>query len=437
MSITKTMYTGVSGMNAMGRAIAVVGDNIANVSTTGYKAERAIFADLLGRSMMSTDQAGSGVRMAAITREFAQGTLMTTDSPTDLALNGKGFFIVDGNLAGQQGNFYTRAGQFSLDNQGNLVDPQGFVVQGYLVNSAGTIDNQLTDLTIANNTVPPQQTTDVTINAQLNSNENVQTFDINDPGDETSSSQQTPVTVYDSLGNAHQADVYFTKTADNAWEWHAVVDQGEIGGTPGVNAEVANGQLTFTTDGQLDTSTDIQAWTDTFTGASPQTVSFNFGDPLVSGGTGTAGSVQYAGADPSAGSGTTGNVGAAVTQNGYASGDLVGVGVQNNGDVMAIYTNGEQRMVGQVAVATFEADGQLARAGDNLWMATQESGEARVGNAATGSAGSITASALEMSTVDLAEEFVNLIAYQRGFQANSRTITTADQMYQEAVNLKR
>ncbi len=425
MSVTKTMYTGVSGMNAMGRAIAVVGDNIANVSTTGYKAERAIFADLLGRSMMSTDQAGSGVRMSAITREFAQGTLMTTNSPTDLALNGKGFFIVRGNLGGQEGDFYTRAGQFSLDNAGNLVDPQGFVVQGYLVNSAGAIDNQLTDLTIADSSVPPQETTDITIDARLNSEADVQSFDVNNPGD--TSNYSAPVTVYDSLGNAHQMDVYFSKTADNTWEWNAVVDQGEIGGTEGVPEIAASGQLDFTTDGALNAETPTMAWSATFNGASAQPLNFDFGQSIAEGGTGNMNaSVQYSGGGA-----------AGVTQNGYASGDLVGVGVQTNGDVMAIYTNGEQRLVGQVAVATFEADGQLARAGNNLWMETQESGQARVGNAATGSAGSITASALEMSTVDLAEEFVNLIAYQRGFQANSRTITTADQMYQEAVNLKR
>lgn len=425
MSITKTMYTGVSGLNAHGRAMAVVGDNIANVNTTGYKSERAVFADLLGRSMMAVDQAGSGVTLAAITREFAQGTLMTTDSPTDLALNGRGFFVVRGNTAGQQGNFFTRAGQFNLDQNGNLVDPQGNTVQGYLVNSLGTIDNQLTDLTIANNVLPPQETTDISMSVQLDSTQTVKTWDLNNPG-ETSSPPTVSTTVYDSLGVGHQADVYFTKTADNTWEWHAVMDEAEFGGPPGTNREVAGGRLNFTTDGELDTETATSAWTDTFPGAAPQTVNFDFGDALTDGGTGTAGSVQYS--TPSV---------LNQTQNGYAGGELVAVGVQSSGEVMAVFTNGEQRLVGQVAVATFEAEGQLARAGNNLWMETEQSGDARIGAAGTGAAGSITASALEMSTVDLGLEFVNLIAYQRGFQANSRTITTADQMYQEAVNLKR
>jgi flagellar hook protein FlgE len=186
--------------------------------------------------------------------------------------------------------------------------------------------------------------------------------------------------------------------------------------------------LNFTTNGELDVETDLTAWTATFNGASPQTVTFDFGDALTTdAGTGLAGSTQFA-----SGSAVTGQ-----TQNGYSTGELAGVGIQSGGDVMAIYSNGEQRVVGQVALATFEAEGSLARAGNSLWMETQESGEARVGAASTGPAGTITANALEMSTVDLSQEFVNLISYQRGFQANSRTVTTADQMYQEAVNLKR
>jgi flagellar hook protein FlgE len=428
MSITKTLYTGVSGLTAHGRAIGVVGDNIANVNTTGYKSERAIFQDLLGRSMMSANQPGSGVKMAAITREFAQGTLLTTESPTDLAINGRGFFILRGSLSGQQGNFFSRAGQFSLDNNGNLVDPQGFIVQGYLVNSAGSIDNQLTDLSISESILTPEPTDAIDIAVNLDSTETEPLpFDSTDPG--STSNFATSIDVYDSLGNEHRVDVFFRReAADNEWTWHAVVDDGEVGGTPGVNNEVANGRLNFTSTGELDMETDLTAWSATFNGASPQTVTFDFGDSLTTdAGTGLAGSTQFA---------STSSV-VNQSQNGYSSGELVSVGVQSNGDVMAIYTNGEQRLVGQVALATFESEGRLARAGNSLWMETQESGAARVGSAGNGPAGTISGNALEMSTVDLSQEFVNLISYQRGFQANSRTVTTADQMYQEAVNLKR
>lgn len=428
MSITKTLYTGVSGLTAHGRAIGVVGDNIANVNTTGYKSERAIFQDLLGRSIMSVNEAGSGVQMSKITREFSQGTLMTTDSPTDLAINGRGFFVVRGNLGGSEGSFYSRSGQFQLDNNGNLVDPQGFIVQGYLVNSAGVIDNQLTDLNVTNSVLSPQPSTSIELSVNLDSNEEEPPpFDAAEPG--TTSNFSTSMDVYDSLGNSHRVDVYFRReTADNEWTWHAITDDGEIGGTAGNNAELASGRLNFTSDGELDIETDLTAWSATFNGASPQVVTFDFGDSLTTdGGTGLEGSTQF----------SSSNAVRSLSQDGFATGELASVGIQSGGDVMAIYTNGEQRRVGQVALATFESEGQLARAGSSLWAETDNSGEARVGTAANGPAGSITANALEMSTVDLGKEFVNLITYQRGFQANSRTVTTADQMYQEAVNLKR
>ncbi|MDJ0761436.1 MAG: flagellar hook protein FlgE [Myxococcota bacterium] len=434
MSITKTLYTGVSGLTAHGNALGVVGDNIANVNTTGYKAERALFSDILGRSMMAVNSPGSGVKLAGITRNFAQGALITTDSPTDLAINGKGFFIVRGQVGGQSGNFYTRAGEFNLDKDGNLVDPQGFIVQGYLVNSSGEIDNQLTDLSIATSSLPPLATTDVEIFANLNSNETTPAaaFDEDDPG--TTSNFSTAMTVYDSLGNAHRIDVYFRKSAsppDNTWTWHAIVDGGEIGGTAGDLTEVASGTLTFTSDGQLDTEVTTTAWSSTFNGASAQTITFDFGDSLTTDSGEGTGSTQYA-SEPGGSSAIISQ-----EQNGYTTGELATVGILNNGDVMAIYSNGEQQLVGRVALATFEAEGELARAGDRLWGETESSGEARIGGASSGAAGSITASALEMSTVDLGKEFVDLISYQRGFQANSRTITTADQLYQEVVSLKR
>ncbi len=214
MSITKTLYTGVAGLSAHGSALGVVGDNIANINTAGYKAERTVFADLLGRSMMMTNQPGSGVKLMKISRSFSQGTLLTTDSPTDLAINGKGFFIVSGQLNGMSSNFFTRAGQFTLDKNGNMVNPQGFVVQGYLVNSNGDIDNQLTDLQIANSVLPPSETTAIEISTNLDSTASVPTlaWDINTPG--TTSNFSTAITVYDSLGDAHRVDIYFRKVQD-------------------------------------------------------------------------------------------------------------------------------------------------------------------------------------------------------------------------------
>ncbi|MBN2342366.1 MAG: flagellar hook protein FlgE [Deltaproteobacteria bacterium] len=430
MSIIKTLYTGVSGLQSHGKALGVVGDNIANVNTTGYKAENAVFSDVLGHSLLSTDIPGSGSKVTAITRTFSQGTFVSTDSPTDLAINGNGFFIVNGNLGGWNANFYSRAGQFALDNSGALVNPEGMVLQGYLANGAGEISNQLTDLRIANTILPPEETTEIVISANLDAGATPPTlaWDPTDPG--VTSNFSTAITVYDSLGESHRADIYFVKSATaNQWDWHALVDGGELtGGTAGVNQELAAGTLDFTTDGYLDTETTTIAPDFDFSGATQnQVITFDFGESLTEGGSGLDGVTQYAAS----------SIIRSQEQDGYGTGELNGVGVQENGGVMAIYSNGEQRLVGQVALATFEAEGELARAGNNMWAETQGSGAARVGGAAEGSAGSITANALEQSNVDLASEFVDLIAYQRGFQANSRTVTTADQLYQEIVNLKR
>jgi flagellar hook protein FlgE len=470
MSITKTLYTGVAGLSAHGTALGVVGDNIANINTTGYKAERTVFADLLGRSMMMMDQPGSGVKLLKIRRSFSQGTLLTTDSPTDLAINGKGFFIVAGQMGGQDANFYTRAGQFTLDKDGNMVNPQGFVVQGYLANADGTIDNQLTDLTIANSVLPPSKTTIVEISTNLDATSPTFSgagWDPTDPpanpGSESNFS--TAITVFDSLGNAHRVDIYFRKIQDadavtgtNAqWEYHALVPSSELSAElpgfdpsdPATNPlyEVSNGVLEFNSEGWLEddtlaVATTARVWDDTTppfagaerqalldeTGALVSAVEFDFGLDIVNdASTGQAGSTSYASSSSIR----------SQEQNGYSTGELAGVGIQSNGEVMAVYSNGEQRLVAQMAIATFEAEEELARAGDSLWAVTQASGDARIGAAATGSAGAITSGALEQSTVDLAGEFVNLISYQRGFQANSRTVSTADQLYQEVVNLKR
>lgn len=431
MGINKTLFTGVAGLNAHGEALGVVGDNIANVNTTGYKAERALFSDLLGRSMMAMDQPGSGVQLTKITRVFAQGTLLTTDSPTDLALNGQGFFVVAGQVAGRSGNFFTRAGQFALDRNGTLVNPQGMPLQGYLVTPTGELDNQLGDMQIASSVLPPAVSQNVEITANLDATEVVPAvFDPLTPG--TTSNFSTAITVYDSLGNAHRVDIYFRKSveaaAGNTWEWRALVDGGELtGGTAGTAVQCANGTMEFDPSGRLVNQT-VAATDFDFNGAvQNQVIDFTFGDDITAGGTGLAGTTQYAAA----------NTIRSQEQDGYSTGELAGVGVEANGQVLAVYSNGEQRMVGQIAIATFRAEGDLARAGDNLWGQTQASGDARIGFASTGSAGAITAGALEQSTVDLATEFVNMISYQRGFQANSRTITTADQLYQEVVNLKR
>ncbi len=431
MSILRSLNTGASGLRAHSEAMSVTSDNLANVNTVGYKRSRAVFEDILGRSIAgagNVPQAGAGSALAHIEQMWSQGALLTTDSPTDLALSGDGFFVVNGNAGGTPGNFFTRAGQFHIDNAGKLVNADGFDLQGYTSNVDGTMGSTLGDLTVGGGTVPANATTMSDLAINLDSNATVPAaWDPANP--DSTSNFSTGVTVYDSLGNARQTTLYFRKTGSNSWEWHAMVDGGELtGGTAGTPTEGASGTLTFTTDGALDTETPgASTWN--FVDATPgQTIAFDFGDAITTdGGTGLAGSTQFAAASTTNG----------LSQDGYGAGAVAGISVASDGEITGVFTNGQRRVLGQVAVADFESVAGLERAGQNLWTETQASGQALIGGAESGGRGAIVSGALEQSNVDIGTEFVNLITYQRGFQANSRVITTADEMYNELVNLKR
>ncbi len=432
MSIIKTMYTGVSGINAEGEALGVVGDNISNSNTVGFKAERAIFADMLGHSVTAGTPSGlpgSGVMMSQIEQMFTQGSLSNTGVGTDLALSGDGFFVVSGTVDGVAGQFYTRAGQMKIDNAGDIVNPDGMKLQGYKALPGGTFAAAVSTMQVGTSALPPQVTTKMQVTANIDANSAVPTlaFDIANPS--STSNFSTSMQVYDSLGNAHSVDVYFAKTAANAWDYHAVVDGGQLaGGTPGQNVEVGAGQLDFTTNGALNTVTTGTAISASFNGATAnQPISLNFGTSIAAGGTGLDGTTQFA--SPSSVS--------SQSQDGYASGDLAGVSVDGNGVVKGVYTNGQKLAVGQLAIAKFRSNEGLGRAGHNMWIATRESGDAALGVASSGGRGAVSSGALEQSNVDLATQFVDLIAHQRAFSANSKTITTADEMLQEVVNLKR
>ncbi len=430
MSILRSMQTGAAGLRSHSAAIGVTGDNIANVSTTGFKRSRGVFEDMLGRSIAGSSAlptAGAGSRLAHVEQMWTQGALMTTDSPTDLALSGDGFFMVQGNQGGIDGRFYTRAGQFSISADGRLVNPNGLELLGYPANTDGTMSAQLGPLTVAGGTLPATPTTAGDISVNLDANAPVTVFDPLNP--DATSNFSTAMTVYDSLGNSHEVTIYFSKSAANTWDWSAMVDGAEItGGTPGTPTVGASGQLTFTTDGELDTETiTVNNWD--FVDATPgQTIAFDFGDAITTdGGTGLAATTQF-------GSPSTTN---GLSQDGFGAGTVAGISIEADGTVTGVFSNGQRRTLGQVAVADFASEHGLQRAGSGLWVETQESGEALVGMAGTGGRGAIVAGALEGSNVDLGREFVDLIGFQRGFQANSRIITTADEMYGELVNLKR
>jgi flagellar hook protein FlgE len=429
MSILRTLNTGATGLSAHGEALGVVGDNIANANTIGFKRSRGQFLDMLGgiSGQTSMPQVGGGTRLAHVQQMWQQGALLGTERPTDLALSGSGFFMVEGNVNGMVGNFFTRAGQFEIDNEGYLVTTDKLRLQGYMADGRGQVGGALTDLRIVPTTLPATPSENVQMRVNLDANAaTLPGFDPLDPAG--SSNFSNSVTVYDSLGNAHEITTYFTKVADNTWEWHAMVDGAElVGGVPGEPTEGASGTLTFTTNGELDAETmGASSWD--FVGATAgQVISFDFGESLAEGGTGLTGSTQFG--EPS----TT----SAASQDGYGAGTVSGISVSSDGVITGVFSNGQQRTLGQVAVADFRNVDGLSRAGQGLWRQTQESGEALLGTPGSGGRGAVVAGALEQSNVDMGREFVDLIAYQRGFQANSKIVQTADEVYGELVNLRR
>ncbi len=426
MSILNAMYSGVSGLNAEGEALGVAGDNIANSNTVGFKQSRAIFEDVLGNAAMHGP--GGGVRMARTQQVFAQGSLQNTGQATDLALTGDGFFVVKGVVDGASGNFYTRAGQLTLQKDGKLVNPQGLVVQGYAAQTNGGFAAGLSDVQLPTSALAPKATGNLKITANLDATAKVPTVPFDPTNPAATSNFSTSTKVFDSLGNAHTVDVYFTKTADGAWDYHALAAGAEVqGGTAGQGMEIATGSFTFDTNGALQSVLPSGGGTVSFNGATPnQALTFDFGSSVAAGGTGTTGITQYG--SPSSVS--------SQSQDGYAAGDLSGVKVDSDGTVSGVYTNGQKVAVAQLAVAKFTATDGLARSGHNLWAQTRESGEPALGPAGSGGRGAIAEGALEQSNVDIASQFVDLISHQRAFQASSKTITTADEMLQQLMSLK-
>ena len=546
-----SLFTGISGLNANMSSLSIIGNNIANVNTIGFKASRATFADILSQSIegvASPKQIGLGVTMSSIEKIFSQGAFETTSSGLDLAISGSGFFI----LKDSTGTFYSRAGQFHIDREGYLVNPEGLKVQGYMANASGVLQNTITDIQLSTSAIGPNPTSTVSITANLNSNApitgyvftlgsndtirfsvdggttwinaslisdggltaglaydggsvaaaiknalearngnadkytvdyddqrgvytitndtgNTATLTIDwtgsnsasllgfDPattdtiavGSSASSDNaggafflsnagetsnfSVPLTVYDSLGNDHLVTLYFRKdsltSTGNTWEWFAVVNDTD---TYSGNTEIqAQGTITFNTDGALYIESGITYPTGgfDFAGGSQldQIIDFEFGTSIAEGGKGTDGVTQY---------GVASGV-SSLTQDGYAAGSLQRISVNQEGIIEGIFSNGRSRVLAQILLADFPSEVGLASAGKNLYSETYDSGQPLVGSPGTSGRGYIQTNTLELSNVDIAQEFVNMITAQRGFQANSRIILTTDEILGELVNLKR
>jgi flagellar hook protein FlgE len=428
MSIVQALNTGVSGLAAESDTLSIVGDNVANTNTVGFKKSRAIFENVLGGAVGGDDTVGGGVRLAKTQQIFAQGALLNTGNATDVALQGDGFFVVDGSVNGVNGNFYTRAGQFTVNNDGKLVNPNGLALQGYQAVGDGTFNSKVGSLQLSTAQLQPRATGTITVSANLDAGATtpLKPWDAQNPA--ATSNLSTSLTVYDSLGKSHSVDVYFRKQSDGNWDVHALTKGDDLtGGTAGQEQEIGTGALKFDSSGALQDVSWSTPATASFVGAKPnQAFSFNFGTPTAAGGTGLDGTTNF---------GSASSV-SAQSQDGYASGDLAGVKINADGVVSGVYSNGQTVAAGKIAIAKFRSNDGLAKAGQNVWTSTRDSGDAALAAAGDGGRAACVAGSLEQSNVDVSEQFVDLISHQRAFQANSKTITTADQMLQELMTIK-
>ncbi len=427
MSILSSFNIGVSGLNAAGQSMSVVGDNIANAGTYGFKGSRAEFQDMIANSLKGIDggdQVGTGTKLAHITSQFTQGNITRTQNITDLAVNGNGFFQVDAPF----GKGYTRDGAFHFDKEGFMVNGDGYKINGFLPDDKGAIGNLTGNIKLGNTTIPATPTSELNVSMNLDSRAAVTKFDPNAP--DKTSNFNTSMTVYDNVGTARLVTVYFNKLADGAtWEYHAMADGADVqGGIPGKMMEQANGQLKFNTKGVLDEEIPGMNSFNFNKGAAPnQQLAFNFGASLKEGGTGLDASTQF---------GSKSSV-ARHTQNGASAATLASMSFNDQGILTAVYDNGVQRDLGQVVVAKFENNEGLFKTGKNLFKETRKSGQGALGKPGADGRGEVLSKSIEQSNVDIASEFINLMAAQRNFQANTRTITTSDQMLQEVLNIKR
>ena len=451
MSIFSSLYVGASGMRVNESAIAVIGDNIANMNTVGFKGSRPVFADMLHQTILGSagpSQVGQGSAVAGVERLHQQGALLGTGVTTDVAVGGEGMFLLKGEQGGEERTFYTRNGQFHIDHDGYLVNVNNLNLQGYQANAAGNLSNELSNLKIDPTVSEPVATTSVALEMNLSFDLAVADSkgfgDLGDPaaapepGEDAATGPlgdyATSVVVYDAAGSAHTVDIIFAKTDANTWAWQAVVPSDQLS-DPGDEhyTVVASGELGFV-DGKLDTqifggeATDEDAGTFEidFAGVSGQEVGFDFGQAIQSGGDGS-GTGSVAGA----------NATTVVDTDGRPPGDFQFLQILSDGRVLGTYSNGDERTIGQIALAEFTNATGLEAVGDNLFRETQASGEPTVGEPSTGARGQLFAGALEGSSVELTQEFTQMIIAQRGFQASSRTVITADQMLTEVVNLKR
>ncbi|WP_340118600.1 flagellar hook protein FlgE [Pelagibius sp. 7325] len=418
MSIYGAMFAGVSGLAAQSNALGMISDNIANVNTVGYKGTAARFSTLVTQAATQTTHTPGGVTSSPYSYVNRQGLLQGSASGTDLAVAGQGFFVVnESSTPGFGDDFYfTRAGSFNPDQNGNLVNAAGYFLQGYNLRtnptpspSASTFTG-LETVNISNLSGSAAATTNIALGVNLPSTAAV--------GDSHSVTAQ----VFDTLGNAHDMDITFTKTATATWSWTA--SDPVIGG---VSTAVAagTGTITFDTDGtplSFVPAAPSVALTGFTTGAANSVVTLDFGTLGA-----TDGLTQFAGDF------TISNI----DQDGVRFGNYTGITISEEGIVTALFDNGQRQDIYQLPLGMFRNPNGLEAKTGNVYLETNRSGNFQLNLAGNGGAGDIAPGALEASTVDLAEEFTKMIITQRAYSANTKVITTADEMLDELIRVKR
>ena len=411
---------GLSGLNATSRALDVVGNNVANSSTVGFKSAQGHFADVYAASLTGTgssSQVGIGTTLAAVFQQFTQGNITSTNNPLDIAINGNGFFQVtrDGST-----NF-TRNGQFHTNLDGYIVNDQEYMLMGYAATSTGEIvPSDPSPIRIDTGNIPPRPTgaaeggdAEMVLNLDASASlPTVGTFNHQNPLSYTYSTSQE---VYDTLGVVHNIRYYFVKTGTlGQWDLHATLD--------GANPQ-SMGSLNFNTSGQLTTTMPIAlpaGWGITTGAASP----LGSGQPNWR--------IDFSGTTNFSGASTVNSQ----RQGGYAQGALSGLTIGSDGILLGNYTNGESKNLAQIVLATFPNPNGLVNLGNNLFQATPGSGEGLIGAPGSGPRGVLASTSVEESNVDLTNELVNMITLQRNYQANAQTIKTQDQIMQTLVNLR-
>jgi flagellar hook protein FlgE len=406
----RSLFSGISGLRANQTMMDVTGNNIANVNTVGFKSSSVVFQDTLSQLLQGAKtpvdgaggsnpaQVGLGVKVAGISQNFGQGAAQTTGRATDMMIQGDGFFIQKAN--GQ--NLYTRGGALSFDGLGQLVTPTGAIMQGWVADANGVINTNgpTADIRLPlGATLAPKVTENVFLKGNL-------------PGDAADATAlQTSVDVYDQLGTAHTLAITWTKGTGTPPTWTVDITDQSAAVPPAPAPSVGTGSITFNADGSLPTP--------------PPTITATVDGQTVT-------------IDAAAMSGYAGQSSLGVdSQDGFAAGSLQGFSIGPDGVLTGVFSGGRTQALGQLALATFSNPGGLIKAGDSTYQSSANSGLAQVGTPGSGSRGELAGGVLEMSNVDLAQEFTNLIIAQRGFQANSRVITASDEILQDLVNIKR